>query len=91
MSAEQSKLRLVAYCMRCGGDCYDDGEKNYHRCPPKRPEAAAVVALKRECDNLQSIIERRFWAKTLALDDLNDLKAALVQMRSALSSTYPSA
>lgn len=80
--------KLVGYCNRCGGDCHDDGERNFHKCPPVRPDATAVVALKYEVDHLQRVIDRRPWAAVIRKEDCADLIAALAQMRDTLRRIY---
>lgn len=81
--------KLTGYCTRCGGECWDDGEKNYHRCPPKRPEADAVVALKFACDRFKMVHDRRAWAAIIRKEDCAELVQAVQQMRDALNRAYP--
>lgn len=81
--------KLVGYCARCGGECYDDGEKNYHRCPRKRVEADAVIALKSACDRFRMVHDRRAWAAIIRKEDCAELVQAVEQMRTALTSAYP--
>lgn len=85
---EQTARKLTGYCTRCGGDCFDDGKHNYHRCPPTRPEAPAIVALKYAVDDLQRVIDRRPWASLIRKEDCADLMVALKQMRDTLSRVY---
>lgn len=82
--------RLTGYCNRCGGDCYDDGVRNYHRCPPKRAEAGAVAQLKLACDGFDLAMSRRAWAKMISREDCDELVAAIHDLRLALDSAYPS-
>ena len=89
--AGRGALKLTGYCTRCGGDGFDDGERMLHRCPPKRPEADAIVALKFAVDELQSVIDRRPWAAIVRKEDCADLLAVLKQTRDALSVAYPHA
>lgn len=81
--------RLVGYCTRCGGDCFDDGTNNYHRCPPKRAEAEAVVALKFAADTFRMVVERRSWAGIVRKEDCGDLLKAFEQYNEALRRAYP--
>lgn len=89
MTMTHATRKLTGYCTRCGGDCFDVGMRATHRCPPKRPEAAAVVALKFAVDDLQRAIDRRPWAAIIRKADCADLIAALAQIRDALSRAYP--
>lgn len=81
--------RLTGYCTRCGGDCFDNGNRNYHKCPTVRPEAAAVVALKFACDNFRNIVERRAWTAIIRKEDCGDVLKAADQLEAALRAAFP--
>lgn len=81
--------RIVGYCTRCGGDCYDDRERIYHRCPKVRPEAAAIVAIKDACDRFETVYNRRSWAHIVRKEDCAELIQAIDTLRQALSIAYP--
>ncbi|WP_325614114.1 hypothetical protein [Pseudorhodoplanes sp.] len=83
--------KLCGYCTRCGGDCFDDGIRNFHKCPPSRPEASSIVGLKSAIDRLQMIIDRRPWAAVVRKEDCAELLVAMRDARAALAKAYPSA
>lgn len=80
----RAEAKLVGYCMRCGGDSYDDGKKFYHRCPPKWPSAPQLVNLKYATDKAMNELNRRAWAKTISAEHFDDLKAAVEALQDVL-------
>lgn len=86
----RATARITGWCIRCGGECYDDGVNAYHRCPRKRPEADAVVALKSACARFELAMQSRVWAKVIRPEDCAELREAVRGMAEALKRAYPS-
>lgn len=84
-----AERRIVGYCLRCGGDCEDDGIRNFHKCPKAWPSAPKLVQLKQATDRLALELGRRPWAASISAENLNELKAAVAEMQDELRQAVP--